>query len=398
MSTTMNMMTMTVKSAFALLVVVIVLRQQHEPHDKSCSSSCSGSRSIVVHGLSIRDSVIHTTRTAINIHKHHYHYPESLLVFPNRFSECILDDAGWIRWLDFIGRTKSIDDDTSVQYDFTTPPPSLPNIGNGGIDYHPPSSFVKYTTDHHGLMDIATESTTATTVVLGASPSASSSVLLLSSTSTEPAAATAALKAAVEVVGIDIRTGEKMMDFGINVFQSILIGGIILYIVIELIRIGTHKVLLPKGVQELEIQCKVFIPELWEDYQKQVRENGETLVDRPDLMYELAVQLNSAMEQTLLETINRHEDYNDLLVKYENQLWDDQQWKDRPDLMNALFRDIQDREVEAVSSLSSLSSNPDDTNSSTDDSDIDNDVRLMQLELYKDVSDLESKKGQWDDE
>ena len=56
-------------------------------------------------------------------------------------------------------------------------------------------------------------------------------------------------------------------------------------------------ILVPAGAQQLEIECKAFLPEAWDTYMSKLEE-GQEIKDRPDLMFELGLLLNKAKADT----------------------------------------------------------------------------------------------------
>ena len=57
-------------------------------------------------------------------------------------------------------------------------------------------------------------------------------------------------------------------------------------------------ILVPAGAQQLEIECKAFLPETWDTYMSKLEE-GQEIKDRPDLMFELGLLLNKAKADRL---------------------------------------------------------------------------------------------------
>lgn len=81
-------------------------------------------------------------------------------------------------------------------------------------------------------------------------------------------------------------------------------------------------ILVPAGAQQLEIECKAFLPETWDTYMSKLEE-GQEIKDRPDLMF-------------------------DLWQKYQNKLLNEQDLQDRPELIVQLNTDVGERAAQIL--------------------------------------------------
>jgi cell fate (sporulation/competence/biofilm development) regulator YmcA (YheA/YmcA/DUF963 family) len=108
----------------------------------------------------------------------------------------------------------------------------------------------------------------------------------------------------------------------------------------------TASVLIPAGAQQLEVECQAIIPRTWQDYLDKL-EDGQTMKDRPDLMFELGLLLNKAKADQL-ERMCRQTDNMDLWSRYQQQLQDGQALQDRADLIQRLSMELGERAVEKI--------------------------------------------------
>ncbi|KAG7359309.1 hypothetical protein IV203_015898 [Nitzschia inconspicua] len=111
----------------------------------------------------------------------------------------------------------------------------------------------------------------------------------------------------------------------------------------------TAAILIPAGAQQLEVECQQFIPQTWNEYQQKL-DDGQSIQDRPDLMFELGLLLNKAKADQL-EQICQQTDNMDLWDQYQTKLQQsdpNQLLQDRPDLIQQLSMELGDRAVEKI--------------------------------------------------
>lgn len=106
-------------------------------------------------------------------------------------------------------------------------------------------------------------------------------------------------------------------------------------------------ILVPAGAQQLEIECKAFLPETWDTYMSKLEE-GQEIKDRPDLMFELGLLLNKAKADRLQQVCVELKLAPDLWQKYQNKLLNEQDLQDRPELIVQLNTDVGERAAQIL--------------------------------------------------
>ena len=101
-------------------------------------------------------------------------------------------------------------------------------------------------------------------------------------------------------------------------------------------------ILIPAGAEQLEKECKMLIPDTWDQYMAKLEE-GEEIKDRPDLMFELGLLLNKCRADRLKVVCVDAKLGPELWDKYQNMLEPEQELQDRPELIVALGTDIAQR-------------------------------------------------------
>ena len=160
--------------------------------------------------------------------------------------------------------------------------------------------------------------------------------LLLSDALSDPKGA--AVTAAAASVGIP----DPKSLFNINVGELVQ-NAVFGFFAISLLLVGLTFLLgsfiIPEGAKELEKECKIFMPDKWNEYVEQLEE-GEEMKDRPDLMFQLGLLLNKCKADRMEQICVDAKLAPDLWAKYQNKLLDEQELQDRPELIAMLNEEI----------------------------------------------------------
>jgi len=160
--------------------------------------------------------------------------------------------------------------------------------------------------------------------------------LLLSDTLSDPKGA--AVAAAAASVGIP----DPKSLFNINVgelFQNVIFGFFAISSLIVGLTFLIGAFIIPAGAKELEKECKILLPDKWNEYVGKLEE-GEEMKDRPDLMFELGLLLNKCKADRMQQICVEAKLAPDLWAKYQDKLLNEQELQDRPELIAELNNEI----------------------------------------------------------
>ena len=186
---------------------------------------------------------------------------------------------------------------------------------------------------------VSSMQTTKTSLHLHISSSFFDDAFLLSDAYSDPK--TTAIAAASAAAGVPDASSIFNMNLGETV-KNVALGITALVFAAVALTSLAAAILIPAGANQLEIECTALIPDTWEKYQNKLAEDEE-MKDRPDLMFELGLLLNKCKADRL-ETVCVHAKLGpELWDKYQNMLEDEQELKDRPELIVTLGTEISQR-------------------------------------------------------
>eukprot|EP00529_Nitzschia_sp_RCC80_P021873 CAMPEP_0113467130 /NCGR_PEP_ID=MMETSP0014_2-20120614/14650_1 /TAXON_ID=2857 /ORGANISM="Nitzschia sp." /LENGTH=394 /DNA_ID=CAMNT_0000359417 /DNA_START=43 /DNA_END=1227 /DNA_ORIENTATION=+ /assembly_acc=CAM_ASM_000159 len=143
------------------------------------------------------------------------------------------------------------------------------------------------------------------------------------------AAAAAAAKAAIATSPFNFQVPQLLTNIAVGLTAIIFLAAGLTYL--------TASILIPAGAQQLEQECLALIPDRWQEYQLKLEE-GQSIKDRPDLMFELGLLLNGVKAENVRRISTTY--YPDLWQKYQSMLEAGQELKDRPELVDQLSREL----------------------------------------------------------
>lgn len=115
----------------------------------------------------------------------------------------------------------------------------------------------------------------------------------------------------------------------------------------------TAAFIIPAGAEQLEIECTALMPEVWEKYKGMLKDDEE-MKDRPDLMFELGLLLNKQKADRLKMLCIDAKLGPELWTKYQNMLEDEQELQDRPELIVQLGEDLSKRAGQVLKENTSI--------------------------------------------
>lgn len=254
----------------------------------------------LVNGFSIPESVIHATRTGILSSPH-----KNLESFPSPLRPFLVSGNG----APFVGSATSGE--------------GVPGCGD------PNPTLLLIPTDHVMTIPASVTVNHGGGTVSPSLLSSSSSLLSSISDTIDTEAARAASKAAAAAVGLDINTGDSIINLLDGIVHTLCVAGKFLLAAVVLLPVCGILVGFGCGLwsqwmaDNLEVEWKDRKPELWDEYQSKLSE-GEKLSDRLDLAIMLWFQLNSFTDTELMEYAQRPE-YRDIFDVTEKIIEDSDQ-------------------------------------------------------------------------
>lgn len=191
----------------------------------------------------------------------------------------------------------------------------------------------------HPTGTISSVQSTNTALHLHTSSSFFDDIFLLSDAFSDPkGTAVAAASAAAGVPDVssafNLNVGEtlKNVAFGITA---------LIFAFVALTSLAAA-ILIPAGAEQLEKECKMLIPDTWDQYIAKLEE-GQEMKDRPDLMFELGLLLNKCRADRLKVVCVDAQLGPELWDKYQGMLEPEQELQDRPELIVALGTEVAQR-------------------------------------------------------
>ena len=192
-----------------------------------------------------------------------------------------------------------------------------------------------------GRSPVRETSTTARSLMVDVS-SITDNALLMADTTLDPKAVAAASAAA----GVPDATSLFNFNLG-EMAQKIAVGFTALVFLFVGLTSLVGAILIPAGAEQLEIECKALIPSVWDEYMEQL-EDGQTIKDRPDLMFQLGLLLNKCKADRLKEVCVDAKLAPELWDEVQAKLLDDQELQDRPELIAELQIAVGQRAAQVV--------------------------------------------------